>query len=276
MVAKPRTTLALPAGAVARNIERCREDQHAPETDAIAEEVPIAILFNRTPFAVMMATPANLDDFALGFALTERIIDSPTELKGVRISARLEGIELALRIPPERKTALLARTRGLEGRSGCGICGSRQLEDVIRQPDRVENGPTIDVLALRAALLALPAQQPLNAATGATHAAAWCSVEGQVVAVREDVGRHNALDKLIGAISGSDFDPDAGFLLLTSRASYEMVAKAAAVGIAVVCAVSAATALAMQLADTAGVTLIGFGRQEGCTVYTHPHRFDMA
>jgi FdhD protein len=153
------------------------------------------------------------------------------------------------------------------------VCGSRRVEDVLRPPRRVGGGPRIDAAMLDAALVAMQGQQSLNAATGATHAAAWADARGRIVLLREDVGRHNALDKLIGAMQRAAIDANAGFAVVTSRASYEMVQKAATAGIALLAAVSAPTALAIALADSAGLTLIGFARAHGCAVYTHPHRY---
>lgn len=264
---------ALPTGAAARPVERWRDSRVARVTDCIAEEVPLAIFYNGLPFAVMMATPDALEDYALGFSLSEGIIGGVDELRGVRVLARLEGIELHLDIPPERAAELGARERSLEGRSGCGVCGTRRIEDVVRTPGTVAAGIRISSSTLQAALHGMLGAQPLNAATGATHAAAWADAGGRIVALREDVGRHNALDKLIGAIALARFDPDAGFLVITSRASYEMVMKAASVGIALVAAVSAPTALAVDLAVSCGMTLIGFARDGDCAVYAHPHRY---
>ena len=262
-----------PEGSVNRTVERWREGGHERCADLLAEEVPVALSYNGEAFAVMMLTPCDLEDFALGFSLTEGLVAAPHELLGVRRQDRLEGIELEIAIPPDRMTQLARNERTLEGRSGCGLCGSRRLEQVVRHHPPVGKGPRVAAACLYAALDAMRARQRLNQATGATHAAAWADAEGAIVTVREDVGRHNALDKLIGNLARSGFDPDSGFLLLTSRASYEMVMKAASAGIAFVAAVSGATALAASLADGAGITLVGYARRTGCTVYTHPGRY---
>jgi FdhD protein len=262
-----------PPGAVERRVARWRAGSLAEHADAIAEEVPVAFAFNGEPFAVMMATPSDLADYALGFALSEGVIDNAAELADVRIGERLEGWELDLTIPPERAARLVSRERTLEGRSGCGVCGSRRLDDLVRVPAPVTAEPRVTAAALDRALAAMAQRQSLAAATGATHAAAWASVDGDVHLVREDVGRHNALDKLIGAMTRAQVDRDHGFAIVTSRASYELAMKAASAGIGVLAAVSAPTALAISLADSAQLTLIGFARPGGCAVYTHHRRY---
>lgn len=264
----------LQAGAVRRAVERLRDGRVERDDDWIAAEVPVALLYNGQPHVVMMATPADLADFALGFSLSEAVIETAAEFEGIEIRTLLEGIEVSLRVPQPRADALGLRQRNLTGRSSCGLCGTQQLEDVVRHPPRVDNTISISGDILHRALAALGAAQPLNAATGATHAAAWADADGTLQLVREDVGRHNALDKLIGALAMAGIDPRCGFLILTSRASYEMVQKAATFGIALIAAISAPTALAIHLADSTGVTLVGFARRDGHVIYTHPHRID--
>ncbi|HSX62035.1 MAG TPA: formate dehydrogenase accessory sulfurtransferase FdhD [Tahibacter sp.] len=256
-----------------RRVARWRDGSVDEHADVVAEEVPVAIVCNGEPFAVMMATPADLEDFALGFALSEGIVAAPGELREIRATTQVDGVELRLTIPPERAAALARRARSLEGRSGCGVCGSRDVEDLLRVPPRVASEPLLTAAALDAALAALSAHQSLAAATGATHAAAWADEAGAIRLVREDVGRHNALDKLIGALRQGDFDTGAGFALVTSRASYEIAMKAASAGIAILAAISAPTALAIALANSTGLTLIGFARPGGCAVYTHATRY---
>lgn len=265
----------LPAGAVWRSAERWHGAMPAHVTDAVAEEIPIAFVYNDRPHAVMMATPADLEDFALGFSLSEAIIATPAECEKVEIAAALAGIELRITIPPERAAVLETRVRELTGRSGCGLCGAQTLDAAVRHPPPVANDVCVAADALQNALHELGQQQPINLATGATHAAAWVLPGGQIALLREDVGRHNALDKLIGAMSGH-FDPRAGFLVITSRASYEMVMKAATAGIGALAAISAPTALAIALAQETNVVLIGFARRDGWSVYTFPHRIFMA
>ncbi len=255
----------LPKGVVAREVLRTRHGLTERVTDLIAEEVPVALIYNDTPFAVMMATPADLDDFARGFTITEGIA-SAHEVAAIAHRELLEGHELRITIPESRAAALADRRRNLTGRSGCGLCGTEMLEAALREPPRVP--PSDFVLtsdALQRALAQLPRQQPINALTGATHAAAWCDARGDIVTCREDVGRHNALDKLVGAMARRRIDAAIGFALVTSRASYEIVTKAAAAGIRHVAAVSGATALAMSIAERTGVRLAAFARPGSST-----------
>jgi FdhD protein len=259
-------------GFVRRLIRRYRSGTLADATDAIAEEVPIALVYNDRPHVVMMATPRDLDDFVLGFSLSEGVIADAAELASIETQTLLEGIEVRMRIPEARAEVLESRRRNLTGRTSCGLCGAQALEDAVRQPPKVGAGPSIDNDALHRALAQMHDLQPLNVATGATHAAAWARHDGEIALLREDVGRHNALDKLIGAMSTARESVDEGFLVVTSRASYEMVQKSATVGIALLAAISAPTALAIHLAEETGMTLIGFARPEGHVVYAGPER----
>jgi FdhD protein len=263
---------ALPDGAVRRRVERHRGGETTHRLDAVAEEVPIAFVYNGRPHAVMLATPADLEDFALGFSLSEAIVGAPAECEKVEIAPTLGGIELRIAVPAARAASLAARVRQLTGRTGCGLCGAQTLEAAVRHPPPVAEPTPIADAALRRALDALAARQTINVATGATHAAAWATPDGAVALVREDVGRHNALDKLIGAMARARVDPRRGFLLVTSRASYEMVMKAATVGIGILAAISAPTALAIALAAEANLTLIAFARPQGHSIYTHAAR----
>ena len=272
--AKPPASDESHAGFVQRPIRRFRSGQVAEMSDAIAEEVPIALVYNDRPHVVMMATPRDLDDFALGFSLSEAVIGSADELESIRTQTLLEGIEVRLRIPESRAELLESRRRNLTGRTSCGLCGAQALEDAVRQPPAVGAGPQISPEILQHALAQLHDRQPINVATGATHAAAWAHVDGEVALLREDVGRHNALDKLIGAMSKAGERVDDGFLVVTSRASYEMIQKSATVGITLLAAISAPTALAIHLAEETGMTLIGFARPEGHVVYANPERIN--
>ena len=259
-------------GAVEKRVLR-RDGDHLTEAgDIVAAEIPVAFAVNGAPFAVMMATPADLDDFALGFALAEGIVERVDDLVVESVAESLEGISIALGVPAGRVGVLEARHRNLEGRSGCGICGMAQIEAVLRPPPPVGAGVGIRPAALERALRELHDLQPLNALTGATHAAGWADADGSVALVREDVGRHNALDKLVGAMARAGIDPRAGFAVATSRASYEMVMKAAQAGITLLAAISAPTALAIALAESSGLTLLGFARGHGYVAYAHPHR----
>ncbi|KRG64286.1 formate dehydrogenase [Stenotrophomonas humi] len=261
-------------GIVGRATIRWRGGERRPVIDSVAEEVPVAMLYNGTPFSVMMTTPSDLEDFALGFSMSERLIQHASEFLGVEIRPCIEGIELYMRVSSTAPAASLsaAAARLLPGRSGCGLCGARQLEDVMRMTPPIESPSTFPVASLRLALASLGGMQPMNAIAGSTHAAAWVEPDGQISLVREDVGRHNALDKLAGAMRRQSLSTDAGLLLISSRASYEMVSKAAHAGMAVVAAVSAPTALAIDLAKAAGICLVGFARHDGFNVYSHPER----
>lgn len=261
-----------PHGAVEKRVERRRGQRTENALDLIAAEVPVAFAYNGTPFAVMMATPGDLEDFALGFSLSEGIVARAEQLRILAIDTSLEGISIDLAIPENAAAVLDDRRRNLQGRSGCGICGTASIEAVLRPPSPVGDSPAIAAPALGRALRELQTLQPLNALTGATHAAAWAQADGCIALVREDVGRHNALDKLIGAMVRAGIDPLSGFVVITSRASYEMAMKAAQAGIPLLAAISAPTALAIALADSAGLTLVGFARDDGYVVYSHPQR----
>jgi formate dehydrogenase accessory protein FdhD len=244
------------------------DGEHAGE-EILAEETAIALVYNGASFAVMMATPADLDDFALGFSITEGIVESADEMRIVDRLHTADGISLQMLIGQREFDALAARGRTSTGRSGCGLCGSDSLAAAIRPVRQVTRWPLpADRLAPQFA--ALQAAQPLNALTGAVHAAAVLAADGGLY-VREDIGRHNAIDKAVGAALRAGATPRA--LLVTSRASYEVVHKAAQAGIGLVAAISAPTALAVRLADAAGLVLAGFARDGRCTVYSAAERF---
>lgn len=249
-----------------------RGSAHAQNEDSVAEEVPVVLVYNTQPHVVMLATPLNLEDFALGFSLTEGIIRHPAELQSVRVVQRAKGVEVRMTIPEQRCEGMASKGRNMTGRTGCGLCGATTLEQAVRQPPPVGKGLVLDAEVLCQALADLPRQQSLNQITGAVHAAAWLEPNKGIVAVREDVGRHNALDKLIGALAKARCNFDQGWLLVTSRASFEMVQKAASVGIPFLAAISAPTGLAIKLAEECGLTLIGFARNDRHVIYTHPHR----
>lgn len=245
---------------------------HTRKEDCVAEEVPVVLVYNTQPHVVMLTTPLNLEDFALGFSLTEEIIRHPSELQSVRVVQRSKGVEVRMTIPEARFEQLHGKGKNMTGRTGCGLCGASTLEQAVRRPRPVGLGLPLDAALLGGAMADMHEKQSLNQLTGAVHAAAWLSPEHGVVAVREDVGRHNALDKLIGALSKANQDFEQGWLLVTSRASYEMVQKASSVGITLLAAISAPTALAIQLAEECGLTLVGFTRNENHVIYTHPQR----
>jgi FdhD protein len=229
-------------------------------------------VYNTIPHVVMLTTPLNLEDFALGFSLTEEIIATPAELGSIRVVQRSKGVEVRMTIPEQRFETLHGKGKNMTGRIGCGLCGATTLEQAIRPPRAVGAGLELDAARLSGAMAEMYQKQTLNQITGAVHAAGWLDPLRGVTAVREDVGRHNALDKLIGSLAKANTNFAGGWLLVTSRASYEMVQKAACVGITLLAAISAPTALAIQLAEECGLTLVGFTRNENHVIYTHPHR----
>ena len=260
------------AGASRRTVERRATNGSERTDDLIANEVPVALHYNGQPFAVLMATPCDLADLALGFSLSEGIVETADALHIDDILESVDGITIAMTIPQARADALTARQRTLPGYGGCGICGSREIETVLRAPPRVRSERQISERALHRALAALQARQPLNAATGATHAAGFADADGELLLVREDVGRHNALDKLVGALQVEGLSPDDGFAVVTSRASYELAMKAAQIGIPLLAAISAPTTLAIALAESANLCLVAFARDGHCSVYAHAQR----
>lgn len=238
--------------------------------DYVVEEVPIALVYNGISHAVMLASPDRLEEFALGFSLSEGILAHPAELYDIDILTNEQGIEVHMEIASRRFVALKELRRSLAGRTGCGLCGVEHLNTVVRTFAPVARGAPLSLTAISSALATLPALQPLRTATGAVHAAAWAdAVTGQIEFLCEDVGRHNALDKLIGSLARADIALKNGFVVISSRASYELVQKAASVGIGCVVAVSAPTALAVRLAHTTGLTLAGFASAERLVVYSH-------
>jgi FdhD protein len=267
----PPPSLAPPVTTV--TVDRWTAGRCERVTDEVAEERPVQFRYHGVNHVVMLATPSDLEDLAVGFTLSEAIVAHPAEIRRVSLAqAQGDALEVNLDIAPERFSALLQRHRNLTGRTGCGMCGAESLADAIRDPAALGGELSISAAEMHAALAALGARQALNTRTGSIHAAAWV-VPGQgLVAVREDVGRHNALDKLIGALVREGADLAAGYVLVTSRASYEIVQKAATVGIAAIVAVSAPTGFAIRSADAFGVTLVGFARPDRHVVYAHPRR----
>lgn len=240
--------------------------------ERVAEEIPVAIVYNGIPHVVMMATPVDLEDFALGFSLTEELIGSPEDLNSVEVVRYSQGIEIQAQVAAACEAGIASRTRRLTGRTGCGICGTDSIAAVLKQLHPVPAGRTIAPAAIHQAIQELAARQELNAQAGAVHAAGWAMPDGTVTTVREDVGRHNALDKLIGALRKEGVNPADGFVVVTSRASFEMVQKATVLGAPLMACISGATGLAVRVAQQAGLTLVGFTRGGRHTVYTHPGR----
>ncbi|HEY7687210.1 MAG TPA: formate dehydrogenase accessory sulfurtransferase FdhD [Dongiaceae bacterium] len=249
-----------------------RSGVSAPITEVIAEEMPVALVYNNISHAVMMATPADLTDFGLGFSLSEGILTKKDELIDIGTEETDAGIEIRMAIALERFNLLKDRRRSLTGRTGCGICGVESLEQAIRPVAEVTANTEVPIGSIYKALTDLPAQQLVNKLTHAVHAAAWVNTAGEIQLTREDVGRHNALDKLIGAMAWKGVDPSMGFAVITSRCSVEMVQKAAAARIPVLVAISAPTALAQRMADSAGITLVALARLDSVLVVTHPER----
>ena len=226
----------------------------------VPEEVPIAILFNSAPYAVMMATPADLDDFAVGFALAEGIITSASHIKNILTLPSEEGLAVDLAVDEKRLNRDRMVKRSLEGRVGCGLCGIEDIKDAIRMPEGIVVNTALSPEAVAKAYEALPQFQPMNALNRTVHAAAWCSADGAILLSREDVGRHNALDKLIGALANSKTNVRDGFVLMSSRCSFELVQKCALAGIGALATISAPTALALQLAKQAGLKLAALSK----------------
>lgn len=254
---------SFPRAQLPGGLEGCRD---------LPEEVPVAMVFDGSSQAVMMATPADLEDFARGFALSEGIIAGGDEVEGFEMLEVPEGIELRHWLAPGAREALTARRRAMAGPVGCGLCGIDSLSEAMRPLPRVTAGLTLGEAELLAATDQLAAAQPLHDRTRASHAAGFLIPGQGVVLVREDVGRHNALDKLIGALSRQGLDPASGAVVMTSRLSVELVQKCALAGCPILIAVSAPTALAVRQAEAAGLTLAALARRGGAEIFTHPHR----
>lgn len=258
------------------DVRGVRGGAHTAGQDCVAEEVPVALEFNGVAHAVMMATPADLDDFAYGFSVTEGIVDTASQIYDCASSPSALGYTLQLTIAASCFARLKEKRRNLTGRTGCGLCGTESLLEAVRQPaplPKVEQ--RFAAHAVARAVGSLRERQLLLAVTGTTHAAAWCTADGHIALIREDVGRHNALDKLIGALVRSGQPASTGFITITSRASYEMVQKTAAAGVTLLAAVSGVTGLAVDVAQSAGLTLLGFARGDNLSIYSHPERIQL-
>jgi FdhD protein len=227
----------------------------------LPEEVPVALQLNSAPYAVMMATPADLQDFAVGFALSEGLVHHATHVSNVLVMPTGDGFTVDLAIEETHLIRERMISRSIEGRVGCGLCGIEDMEDAIRMPSRKLSPSTFSPTAVAKAFAALPDHQPMNAVNRTVHAATWCSADGRILLAREDVGRHNALDKLIGAMALYESSPREGFVLMSSRCSFELVQKCAIVGISALATVSAPTALAHRLAQQAGMKLAALSKR---------------
>lgn len=236
-------------------------------TRAIPSEVPVNLVYGGIPFAVMMTTPSDLEDFAVGFSLTEGVIQDPKDIRTIRSEPEERGLRLAIELTPNTLHEHLARKRALAGRTGCGLCGIDDLKALPQARQPKGSAPSIALSAIHSALLSLDRKQALNELTHAVHAAAWANLDGTIRCVREDVGRHNALDKLIGAVCRVGTKPDSGFVLVTSRCSFELVEKIAAFGARTLVAISAPTSLALERARHHDITLIGIARRDSVTVF---------
>ena len=243
--------------------------------DWVAEEVPVALVYNGISHAVMLATPNDLEDFALGFSCTEGIVEGPAQIYGIEVQKEERGISVMLEIASSAFARLKERRRTLAGRTGCGLCGTDSLEQAVRAPLPLTGAQHFRAAEVSAALGQMRERQLLLGVTGASHAAAWCTAAGEIVLLREDVGRHNALDKLVGALLREGRNASAGFIVVTSRASYEMVQKTASVGVSLLAAVSGVTGLAIDTAQGCGVSLLGFARGQDLSVYSHSERITL-
>ncbi|MGD0192590.1 MAG: formate dehydrogenase accessory sulfurtransferase FdhD [Rhizomicrobium sp.] len=260
---------------VAVRVRRKRIGRHgeAAGERAVPEEKPVAFTFDRKTYAVMMATPDNLEDFAYGFSFSERIIASVDDVRELELAELEHGVELRMSLIATRAEHLESRARRFAGPAGCGLCGLESLEEAIAPPPRIASTLCVDSDTVFRAIHKLREHQPVNADTHGVHAAGfWSLEENAFVAVREDVGRHNALDKLIGALLRADVSPRDGFLVLTSRVSIELVQKAAVLGCPLLAAISVPTALALSTADAANLTLAAVAREDSFEVFTHPER----
>ena len=266
--------MARPVVRVRRSIWRA--DGEVRSERAIPEETAIAFTFNTASYAVMMATPQDLEDFAVGFTLTEGVISSLDAIESIEVVEDDVGIELRIWLKASHAVEFLGRRRKMAGPTGCGLCGIESLVEAMRPPPKVHKGGIYAPVQIMEAIDSLFPLQLLNQETRAVHAAGFWAPASGLVAAREDVGRHNALDKLAGALAHEGATSRQGIIVLTSRVSVEMVQKSAAIGAPMIVAVSAPTALAVRMADAAGMTLVAIARKDGFEVFTHPHRVEGA
>jgi len=258
------------AGSVTRLVTRYQRGEIVQASDSLVVECPVALVFNGISHAVMMATPIDLEVFALGFALSEGIVERASDVFDVEVFSTADSVEVQLTISQQAFAALKGKRRALAGCSGCGVCGVESIELLDLHPARITHAgaaANIGIDAVERAARALPERQVLMRDTGGMHAAAWCSSAGDILDVFEDVGRHNALDKLIGQLARSKADMRSGFVFMSSRASYELVRKTARMQIPMLATISAPTSLAVDIAQQAGIRLLGFCRGNGFVEY---------
>ena len=271
----PLTGLGYARVSGERPLLRIDGERAAPGSACIAEETPIALVYNGRPYVVVMGTPADLEDLAVGFSLTEGVVDATAGVRRVDVVRASHGIEVQIQISDDDATRLEARTRSMSARTGCGLCGIERIGDALRMPAVVTNALSLPREALWRASAELSRAQTINNDTSAVHAAGWATSDGVLHVVREDVGRHNALDKVLGALARAGTVASGGFVVVTSRASYEMVQKAAMCGVELVAAISRPTGLAIRFAESGGVTLVGLLRGTTANVYSHPERIHL-
>jgi len=255
-----------------RDFIRLRGRDATPASAVVAEEVPVALVYNGRPYVVVMGTPADLEDLAVGFSITEGVVAAASDVRGVAVVRASHGIEVQMEVSAADAERLSDRARGLVARTGCGLCGVETIGDALRVPAVVGNSLFVSPDALWKASSELSHRQTINNETSTVHGSGWATPDGELHVVREDVGRHNALDKVLGALAREGRPASSGFVVVTSRASYEMVQKAAMCGVELLAAISRPTGLAIRFADAANVTLAALVRGESGNVYCHPHR----
>jgi len=258
--------------SASRPLLQLGDDGASPGSAIVAEEVPIALVYNGRPYVVVMGTPSGLEDLAVGFSRTEAVVDDSSQIERLDVVRASHGIELQIQIPAANAERLEARARALVSRTGCGLCGVETITDALRVPTPLSSRLTVTAEALWLAGAELSRQQTLNNETKTVHGAGWAMADGRLSIVREDVGRHNALDKVLGALARSGTNAADGFVVVTSRASYEMIQKAAVCGIELVAAISRPTGLAIRFAEAAEMTLVGLLRGRSANVYCHAER----
>ncbi|MDB6177962.1 formate dehydrogenase accessory sulfurtransferase FdhD [Paracoccus sp. Z330] len=272
---QPSDAMGLPDRSAPVVASHIRHGSRRDLRRVLPEETAVALVYDGTSHAVMMATPADLDDFAVGFSLSEGVIDDPSQIESRQVMPHRQGVEVQMWLTRSRGDVLAARRRSMAGPVGCGLCGIDSLEQAMRDmPDLSHVGPVFSVDQVASATGQLQEWQPLHDSTRAVHAAGFLHPEKGILLAREDVGRHNALDKLIGAMARQGLDPAGGAIVLTSRVSVEMVQKCAMAGCAMLIAVSGPTLTALRVADRSGITVAAFARGEGFDLFTHSRRLN--